>query len=208
MTETPTTEIERAEERVDDLVHAVGDLSRSAVDRMLLTGERVTSAKEGKRLLTETAELEGLSDRVQRVVVIAVPLARALAPAARVTRLPWVVIASTAISTGLAVRMGVRQVQVIAALVAHRLEAAGGGPVDPRLVEKLAIALYLDPKRTPRLDDGRLHLVRLSRKWLLSGVLGRNTSKRAAKALDAAERLDAGAALAAWAARARERGSA
>lgn len=207
MTETSTTGIEQAEKQMVDLVDAVGDLSRSAVDRMLLTGERVTSAKEGKRLLTETAELEGLSDRVQRVVVVAVPLARALAPAARVTRLPWVMIASTAISTGLAVRMGIRQVQVIAALVAHRLEAAAGRPVDPRLVEKLAIALYLDPKRQPRLDDDALHLVRLSRKWLLSGVLGRNTSKRTTRALDEAERLDADAALATWAAHTPERSS-
>ncbi len=201
MSKPPATEIERAEEQLDELVDAVGELSRSAIDRVLLTGERVTSATEGKRLLTETAELEGMSDRVQRVVVVAVPLARALAPAARVTRLPWVMIASTAISTGLAVRMGIRQVQVIAALVAHRLEAAAGGPVDPRLVEKIAIALYLEPKRPPRLDDGALHLVKLSRKWLLSGVLGRNTSKRADKALDAAERLDADATLAAWAGR-------
>lgn len=180
------------------LVDAVDDLSRTAVDRMLLTGERVASAQEGKRLLTETAELEGLSDMVQRVVVVAVPLARALAPAARVARLPWVMIASSTISTGLAVRMGIRQVQVIAALLAHRLEAVANGPVDPRLVEKVAIALYLDPKRAPRLDGRKLHLVKLLRKWLLSGVLGRNTSKRAEKALDAAERLDARATLMAW----------
>jgi hypothetical protein len=196
-----TKEVAKVEAELDELVGAVGDLSRSAIDRMLLTGERVTSAKEGKRLLTETAELEGLSDRVQRVVVVATPLARALVPAARVTRLPWVMIASTAISTGLAVRMGVRQVQVVAALVAHRLEAAADRPVDPRLVEKLAIALYLDPKRVPRLDDDKLHLARLGRKWLWSGVFGRNTSKRTDKALDAAERLDAEAALTVWAAR-------
>ena len=194
-------ELGRADEQLDELVEAVGDLSRSAIDRVLLTGESVTSAKEGKRRLTETAELEGMSDLVQRVVVVAVPLARALAPAARVTRLPWVMIASSAISTTLAVRMGIRQVQVVSALVAHRLETVAGQPADPRLVEKLAIALYLDPKRVPRLDDDKLHLVKLSRKWLLSGVLGRNTSKRTDKALDAAERLDVNAALAAWAAR-------
>jgi hypothetical protein len=117
-------------------------------------------------------------------------------------------IASTAISTGLAVRMGVRQVQVISALLAHRLQDAAAGPVDARLVEKLAVALYLDPKRAPRLDDDKLHLARLARKWLWSGVFGRDTSKRTNKALEAAERLDAHAALAAWAARTGERGSA
>jgi hypothetical protein len=195
-----TKEVAKVEAELDELVGAVGDLSRSAIDRMLLTGERVTSAKEGKHLLAKTAELEGLSDGVQRVVVVATPLARALVPAARVTRLPWVMIVSTAISTGLAVRTGIRQLQVVSALLAHRLAAAAGEPVDPRLVEKLAIALYLDPKRTPRLDDRKLHLARLSRKWLWSGVLGRDTSKRANRALDAAERVDVHAALAAWSA--------
>lgn len=203
----PATQLDRAEEQFDELVDAVGYLSRSAVDRILLTGERVTSAREGKRLLAETAEFEGMSDRVQRVVVAAVPIARALAPAARVTRLPWLMIASTAVSTGLGVRTGIRQVQVVAALVAHRLEAATGEPADPRLVEKLAIELYLAPKRAPRIDDGKLHLVKLSRTWLLGGALGRNTSKRTEKALDAAERLDADTALAAWAERGPGRGS-
>jgi hypothetical protein len=196
-----TAEVARVEEQLDELGNAVADLASSAIDRMLLTGERVSSAREGKRLLAETAELEGMSDLVQRVVVVAVPIARALAPAARVTRLPWLMIASSVVSTGLAIRMGIRQVQVIAALVAHRLEGASPDPADPRLVVKLAIALYLEPKRAPRLDDASLPLAKLSRKWLLSGVLGRNTSKRAEKALDAAERLDAETALAAWAAR-------
>jgi hypothetical protein len=183
------------------LVDAVRDLTRSAIARVLWKGEHVRSAREGKQLLAETAELEGLGDRVQRVVVLAVPLARTLAPAARVTRLPWVMIASTALNTTLAVRMGVRQLQVVAGLVAHRLEAAAGGPVDAELVEKVAVDLYLKPKRAPRPADGKLHLLALTRAWLLSGVLGRDTSKRADKALDAAERLDANAVLAAWNAR-------
>jgi hypothetical protein len=171
------------------LVDAVRDLTRSAIARVLWKGEQVRSAREGKQLLAETAELEGLGDRVQRVVVLAVPLARTLAPAARVTRLPWVMIASTALNTTLAVRMGVRQLQVVA------------GPVDAELVEKVAVDLYLKPKRAPRVDDGTLHLLALTRAWLLSGVLGRDTSKRADKALDAAERLDADAVLTAWNAR-------
>jgi hypothetical protein len=183
------------------LVDAVRDLTRSAIARVLWKGEQVRSAREGKQLLAETAELEGLGDRVQRVVVLAVPLARTLAPAARVTRLPWVMIASTALNTTLAVRMGVRQLQVVAGLVAHRLETAAAGPVDAELVEKVAVDLYLKPKRAPRVDDGTLHLLALTRAWLLSGVLGRDTSKRADKALDAAERLDADAVLTAWNAR-------
>jgi len=68
-------------------------------------------------------------------------------------------------------------------------------PSDPVLVKKLAIDLYLAPKRTPRLADERLRLVRLTRKWVLGGAFGRKTSKRAARALDAAERLDVSRAL-------------
>jgi hypothetical protein len=100
-------------------------------------------------------------------------------------------IASGAISVGLAVSNGVRELRALASLVAHRLEQATGEPSDPALVKKLAIDLYLHPKRAPRMDDDRLRLVRLTRKWLLGGMFGRKTSKRAARALDAAERLDA-----------------
>jgi hypothetical protein len=57
-------------------------------------------------------------------------------------------------------------------------------------VKKLAIDLYLQPKRAPNLADNKLRLVRLTRKWIFRGAFGRNTSKRARKALDAAERLD------------------
>jgi hypothetical protein len=49
----------------------------------------------------------------------------------------------------------------------------------------------------------RLRLVRLTRRWVLSGAFGRDTSRYARKALDAAERLDARAAHDAWVARQR-----
>jgi hypothetical protein len=39
--------------------------------------------------------------------------------------------------------------------LAHRLERATGAPSEPALVKKLAIDLYLDPKRTLHLTDGR-----------------------------------------------------
>jgi hypothetical protein len=182
------------------LVDAVGRLASKAIDRMLLTNERVTSAAEGKRLLAGQADTEALAGDIQRVVVLAVPVVRTLARGARLTRVPWVMIASSAVSLGVAVRAGVRELQVLASLIAHRLELATGAPSDPALVEKLAIDVYLDPKRTPQLADDTLRLVRLTRKWVLSGVFGRKTSKRAAKALDAAERLDAAALSARWAA--------
>ena len=180
------------------LVVAVGRLADAAVDRVLLSEERVTSAAEGKRQLAVERDSEELADKVQRVVVLATPIVRALARGARFTRLPWVMIASSSVSIGLTVRTGVRELQVLASLIAHRLEQATGAPSDPRLVTKLAIDLYLNPKRVPDPTESRLRVVRLTRKWLLLGAFGRKTSKRAVKALDAAEKLDAKELAARW----------
>ena len=76
-------------------------------------------------------------------------------------------VASSAVSVGIAVHTGVRELQVLASLVAYRLEQATGAPGEPALVKKLAIDLYLDPKRTLDLADERLRLLRLTRKWRL-----------------------------------------
>jgi hypothetical protein len=172
------------------LVEAVGALVDAAIDRVLLSGERVSSAEEAKRLLAGEGDTEALADKVQRVVVLAVPVVRILARGARFSRVPWAMVASSSVSIGIAVRAGVREIQVLAALIAYRLEQATGAPADPALVEKLAVDLYLHPGRTPKLGDDKLRIVRLTRKWLLRGAFGRNTAKRAAKALDAAEKLE------------------
>ena len=180
------------------LMQAVDTLVTRAIDRVLLTDERVTSAAEGKRLLAREADSEALASDVQRVIVLAVPIVRTLARGARFMKVPWVVIGSTAVSIGVAVRTGVREIQVIASLVAYRLEQATGAQADPALVEKLAVDLYLKPKRTPELTDDKLRLARLTRKWVFLGAFGRKTSKRAGKALDAAERFDAAPIHARW----------
>jgi hypothetical protein len=184
----------------DALVQAVGRLVDRAIDHVFLTGERVTSAAEGNRRLAGREETEALTEDIQRVVLLAVPVVRTLARGARLTRIPWVMVASSAVSVGIAVRTGVREIQVIAALVAHRLEEATGAPADPALVKKLAVDLYLHPRRKDHLGDDKLRLVRLTRKWVFLGALGRKTSKRAAKALEAAERLDPAALHSRWAA--------
>ena len=184
----------------DALVEAVGALADHAIDRVLLTDERVASAAEGKRLLAGEAEIEARADKIQRVVLAAVPVVRVLARGARFTRVPWVMVASSAVSIGVAVRAGVRELQVLGSLVAHRLEQEADAPPDPALVKKLAVDLYLNPKRTPDPADDRLRLLRLGRKWVLSGAFSRNTSKPAATALDAAERLEAAALATRWAA--------
>ena len=173
------------------LVAAVGALVDAAVDRALLSQERVTSAAEAKRLLAGDSDTEELADKIQRVVVLAVPVVRMVARGARFTRMPWVIVASSSLSIGTAVRAGVRELQLLSSLVAYRLEQENGAPVDPKLVKKVAIDLYLHPKRTPDLNDDKVRLVRLTRKWVIGGAFGRNTSRRAAKAFDAAEKLDA-----------------
>lgn len=198
MSTAGTDAAETAQLRLEALFEAVGELADRAIDRVLLTGERVTSAAEGKQLLAGTEGTEALADRIQRVVVLAVPVVRVLARGARFTRIPWVMIASTATSIGLSVRTGVRDLQVLAAIVTHRLERATGAPADPALVKKLTVDLYLSPKRTPDLSTDRLRLLRLTRRWVLSGTFGRDTSKHARRALDAAERLDVHAAHTAW----------
>jgi hypothetical protein len=182
----------------DALIRAVARLVNQAVDEMLLSETRVTSAAEGRRLLAGDELAESRAEDVQRVIVLAVPVLRIVARGARVMKVPWVIVGSTAISLGVAVRTGVREIQVLSSLVAHRLEEATGTPADPALVKKVAVDLYLHPKRKGLPTDDKLHLVRLTRKWLLGGLFGRKSHKRADRALTAAERLDAAALAASW----------
>ncbi|MGB6500897.1 MAG: hypothetical protein WBG19_05820 [Thermoplasmata archaeon] len=183
------------------LVDAVGRLVDAAVDRVLLSDDRVTSAADGKLRLSGQAGTEDLADKVQWVVVLATPVVRMVARGAKITRLPWAMVASSSVAVGIAVRAGVREIQVLSSLVAYRIEQATGAPADPRLVEKVAVDLYLNPKREPDLTDDRLRLVRLTRKWVLLGAFGRRTSKRAGKALEAADKLDGSDLARRWNAR-------
>ena len=182
----------------DALVRAIGKLVNRAVDEMLLGDKRVISAADGRRLLTGDEQTESLADDVQRIIVLALPVVRALARGARVVKLPWVIVASTSAAVGIAVRTGVREIQVLSSLVAYRLEQATGAPPDPFLVKKVAIDLYLHPRRKLRLSDDKLHIVRLTRKLVVGGIFGRKTEKRANRALAAAERLDSATLVASW----------
>ena len=172
------------------LVRAAGNLVDDLVDRLLRTDERVATAAEGKRLIAADDGMEEVADRVQRFVAVATPTVRILARGARFTRVPWVLVASTAVSLTTTTRAGVREVRVLGSLLAYRLEQATGTPADPALVKKLAVELYLAPKRKPDLTDVDLPLAQLARKWLFRGILGRDTRRTAEKALDAAEKLD------------------
>jgi hypothetical protein len=180
------------------LVDAVGTLADAAIDRALLTDLRVTSAAEAQRLLAGEADNEELGEKIQRVVVLAVPVLRMAARGARFTKLPLAMIATSTISVGMAVRTGVRELQLLSALVAYRLEQGTGAPADPALVKKVSIDLYLKPKRAPDLSDDKLRLVRLTRKWVIGGAFGRSTAKRATKAFEAAEQLDGKSVAQEW----------
>jgi len=178
------------------LVQAAGSLVDDLLDRVLVGDEPVTSAAEGKRLLDRDDDLDHVTDRIQRFVGLATPAVRMLARGAKFTRVPWVLVATSTASTGVTIRSSIREVRVLASLVAHRLEQATGAPADPALVKKVTLDLYLSPRREPDVSDLSLPLVRLVRRWLIRGVLGRDTRKAAGKALDAAERLDVDALLA------------
>jgi len=172
------------------LVRAAGNLVDDLVDRLLRTDERVATAAEGKLLIAADDGMEDVADRVQRFVAVATPTVRILARGARFTRVPWVLVASTAVSLTTTTRAGVREVRVLGSLLAYRLEQATGMPADPALVKKLAVELYLAPKRKPDVTELDLPLAQLARKWLFRGVFGRDTRRAAEKALDAAEQLD------------------
>ncbi len=169
---------------------AAADVVQQAFERLLSSDIHVTTAAEAKRLLAEHEDTEEMTDAIQRFVAIATPVARIALRGVRFTRVPWVLVASSAVSIGVTVRNGVRELQAIAALLAHRFEEETGGPPSPALVQKLTLELYLKPRRTPDASDLSLPLARLARRWIVSGALGRNTRGKTEKALDAAEHLD------------------
>ena len=169
---------------------AAGDVVQQAFERLLSSDMQVTTAAEGKRLLAEDDDTEQMTDAIQRFVGLATPVVRIALRGARFTRIPWVLVASSSVSIGVTVRTGVRELQVLAALLAHRFEAETGAQPEAALLRKLTLELYLRPGRTPTVSGSSLPLARLARRWIVSGALGRNTRGKTEKALDNAERLD------------------
>ena len=174
----------------ESVARAARQVVTQAFDRVLASDLQVTSAAEGKRLLAEDDETEELADSIQRFVGLATPIVRIVARGARFTRVPWVLVASSTVSIGVTVRAGVRELQVLAALLAHRFEQDTGAPPDAALLQKLTLELYLSPRRTPAVSDLHLPVTRLARRWIISGALGRDTRSKTGKALDTAEHLD------------------
>ena len=169
---------------------SAGEVVNRAFERLLSSDIHVTSAADAKLLLADQEDTEQLTDAIQRFVGIATPVVRIALRGARFTRVPWVLVASSAVSIGVTVRNGVRELQAIAALLAHRFEQETGAPPDPALLQKLTLELYLKPRRTPDVSGLGLPLARLARRWIVSGAFGRNTRGKVDKTIDAVERLD------------------
>ena len=195
--EMPETQPDEKSRSLLAIPHAVeraaGDVFNQAFERLLSSDIHVTSGAEAKRLLSGYEDTEETTDAIQRFVAIATPVARIALRGARFTRVPWVLVASSAVSIGVTVRNGVRELQVLAALLAYRYEQETGRLPSPALLRKLTLEVYLKPRRTPDISDLSLPLARLARRWIVSGALGRNTRGKTEKALDTAERLDIGA---------------
>jgi hypothetical protein len=178
---------------------AVSALYERSIDRVLASSERVSSAAEGRALLAAEEGREAVADSLQSLVILAVPVVRAVARGAKFTKVPWALVGSTVLSSGLTVHTGAREVQVLGSLVAHRIEETTGQPADPGLVKKITVELYLKPKHSPELSDRRLRLHRLIKRWVFRGAIGRTTGRNAKTALQAAERLDLRPLIARWA---------
>jgi hypothetical protein len=175
-------------------------LVEKAAGRFFATSERVTTADEAKALLASDRRVEAVADNVQRAAVVAVPVLRALSRGTRFGAVPWALVASTTISVGVTMRTGVREIQVLNSLVTHRIERATEQSADPALARKVAVALYLDPDGRPDVSDRRLGIGRLVTHWVVRGVIGRETRKKATKALEAAEGLDVRPLVDTWSA--------
>ena len=172
------------------LRQATRDVVHEMFDRLLFSDVTVTTNAEAQALLADQEDTEALTDAIQRFVAIATPVARIALRGARLTRVPWVLVASSAISIGVTVRNGVRELQTIAALISRRFEQETGEAADTALVQKLTLELYLRPRRTPDVSQLGLPLAALARRWIVSGVFGRSTRAKTKKALEAVERLD------------------
>ena len=186
----------------ESVARSADQVVTQAFERVLSSDLRVTSPAEGKRLLAADDRSEELTDTIQRFVGLATPIVRVVLRGARFTRVPWVLVASSTMSIGVTVRAGVRELQVLAAFLAYRFEQETGALPEPALLQKLTLELYLSPRKTPDVSDLGLPLMRLARRWIVSGALGRDTRGKTGKALDKAEHLDLGT-LAAIGARAR-----
>jgi len=189
-------------ERAAGVLVMVGSLSDRAIDAMLDRGDRPVTASQAKKLLKGGAtDHREIADQIQKIAMVATPVIRRLAIVRRipgVKRVPLVLTATTTVAVAARLRAGVREVQVIGSYLASRIEAETGRSADPALVKRAAVELCIKPERAPTLDARRIPLTRLARMWLMRGFLGRDSTEKAIKAIDAIDRLDVHGLLHDW----------
>jgi hypothetical protein len=179
----------------------------SALDRVFNEPFDVHTEDDFERVMTEhhVAMSFATAGTLAAFVERALPVAKLSTKAGK--KLPMPAIKYTlaaipiALQLGSSVRHGVRELQVIASYLIHRLREAG---VEPRrgLVSALALSIALDPERRPDvgLTPGRAG-AGLARQWIL-----RSMGKQSAKALTrrahadvaAVDRLDLRAVSKEW----------
>jgi hypothetical protein len=184
------------------LPRAVGSLYERAIDRVLARPYQVWTADEARALLDdpETIDVSAFADQIQQIAIIAIPVMRRFAMFRKVPgvkKFPLVLSVVTVANMTRAVRQGVREVQVIGSYLGSRLHEETGLAPDPELVKQATVQLYLSPNRRPRFDpDERVPAMRLFRRWMLYGLVGRTTNKTAVRAVGAVERMDIAALVA------------
>jgi hypothetical protein len=183
-------------------VVALGDLYDRAVDSVLIRPHDIGTANEALALAHSDFawNADALTDQVRKVAMIVLPLLRRTGMVARapgLRRVPSIALATTFAAVSTQLWSGVKELQILAALVATRLRRAGYEP-DPPLVKRLTIELYTHPDRQPTLMSVPSSITRVLARWTVAGVFGRNTSGRAEQAFIAAERLDLDAVMAQW----------
>jgi hypothetical protein len=183
------------------VVQAIGRLYDRAIDSVLATPYEVRTADEALAMIEAEAggvfDGKALADQVQTAAVMLTPVLRRLRwferlPGAR--KLPFIAGVATVANVAVVLRRGVREVQIVSSYLAHRLRETTGDAPDPALVKVVAVQLYTEPNRRP-VAGGRVGVARLLRRWLVRGVFGRDTQKRARNAVFAVAQLDIPALL-------------
>jgi hypothetical protein len=183
-------------------VLALGDLYDRAVDSVLIRPHDIGTADEAMALAHSDFawNADALTDQVRKVALVVLPLLRrtgVIARAPGLRRVPSIALATTFAAVSTQLWSGVKELQILAALVATRLRRAGY-EADAPLVKRLTIELYTHPEREPTLMSVPSSITRVLLRWTVAGVFGRNTANRAHKAFVAAEQLDLDAVMAQW----------
>jgi hypothetical protein len=185
-----------------DVIQSIGRLYDRAIDSVLSTPYEVRTADEALAMIEAEAggvfDGKALAEQVQTAAVLLTPVLRRLRWFERlpgVRKLPFIAGVMTAANVAVVLRRGVREVQIVSSYLAHRLREATGDAPDPSLVKAVAVQVYTEPNRRPVAGE-RIRFARLLRRWLVRGVFGRDTQKRARNAVFAVAQLDIPALLA------------